>query len=153
MKNAAFDDLLEPSHALIDFLLVADYAEVIGGKSYIVGAGWDRFSPPSYPAPMRLGVSVGVRVPFTQSNVPQHLAISLRNSDGQDIVAIEADLETGRAPGSRGESTLVPLAANLQVQIEGPQLLELVAQVGESVKRVNIRAFDAPPVAGISGKT
>lgn len=144
MQDVAFDELLDPSHAVIDFLLVADYAEVIGGKSYIVGAGWDRFSPPAYPAQLKLGISVGIRVPFTQANVPQHLTVTLRNGDGQEFLKIEGDLETGRAPGSRGESMLVPLAANAQVTVETSQLLELVAQVGQSSKRVNIRAMDAP---------
>jgi hypothetical protein len=144
MQDVAFNDLLEPSHAVIDYLLVSDYAEVIGGKSYIVGAGWDRFSPATYPAQMKLGIAVGIRVPFTQANVSQHLVIILRTSDGQELLKIEGDLETGRAPGSRGESMLVPLAANAQVMIAGGQLLELVAQVGDSTKRVNIRAFEAP---------
>ena len=148
MQNVAFDDLLEPSHAVIDYLLVSDYAEVIGGKSYIVGAGWDRFSPPTYPAQMKLGIAVGIRVPFTQANVPHHLVVTLRTSDGQELVKIEGDLETGRAPGSRGESMLVPLAANAHVLIEGGQLLELVAQVGDSTKRVNIRALEAPNQPG-----
>jgi hypothetical protein len=142
MQDEAFEGLLEPAHATIDYLLVADYAEVIGGKSYIMGAGWDRFSPASYPAQLKLGIGVGIRVPYMQANVSHHLTVMLRNSDGLEILKIEGDLETGRAPGSRGESMLVPLAANAQVMIDGSQLLELVAQVGESTKRVNIRALE-----------
>jgi hypothetical protein len=147
MQEEAFEGLLEPPDVAIDYLLAADYAEVIGGKSYIVGAGWDRFSPGAYPASMRLGIAVGLRVPFLQSNVPHHLVLVLRDGDGQELLKIEGDLETGRIPGSRGESMLVPLAANAQVPLEKAQLLELVAQVGESTRRINIRALDGPGTA------
>lgn len=141
MQDLAFESLLDPDHTVIDYLLAADFAEVINGKSYVMGAGWDRISPPQYPAHVRLGIAVGVRVPFLESNQPHHLTITLREGDGKELVRIEGDLETGRPPQSRGESTLVPLAANTNVTIEGPQLLEIVAQIGESTKRISIRAM------------
>lgn len=145
MQDLAFDSLLDQDQTSIDYLLASDFAEIINGKSYIMGGGWDRLSPPSYPATMRLGIAVGVRVPFLESNRPHHLTIVLRDADGNELVRIEGDLETGRPPASRGESSLVPLAANATVTVDKPQLLELVAQVGESIRRINIRTMPAGP--------
>jgi hypothetical protein len=128
----------------VDYLLVADYAEVINGRAYIMGAGWDKFAPPAYPAPMRIGIAVGIRVPYLESNTPHRLSVRLRNGDGQEVFKIEGDLETGRPPGSRGDSILVPLAVNAQVDVPAPQLFELLAEVdGQSTRRISIRAMKA----------
>ncbi len=129
----------------IDFLLTADFAEVVQGKVYLMGAGWDKFAPPAYPAVMRIGLAAGIRVPYLESNVPHHLSVTLRSGDGEDLFKIEGDLETGRPPGSRGESVLVPLAVNAQVNVSAPQLMELVAEVdGRSTRRISIRAVGMP---------
>ena len=129
----------------IDFLLTADFAEVVQGKVYVMGAGWDKFAPPAYPAVMRIGLAAGIRVPYLESNVPHHLSLALRSGDGADLFKIEGDLETGRPPGSRGESVLVPLAVNAQVDVPGPQLMELVAVVdGGATRRISIRAVGTP---------
>ena len=129
----------------VDFLLTADFAEVVQGKVYIMGAGWDKFAPPTYPAVMRIGLAAGIRVPYLESNVPHHLSVTLRSGDGEDLFKIEGDLETGRPAGSRGESVLVPLAVNAQVDVRGPQLMELIAEVdGRSTKRISIRAVGTP---------
>jgi hypothetical protein len=129
----------------IDFLMTADFAEVVQGKVYMMGAGWDKFAPLAYPAVMRIGLAAGIRVPYLESNVPHHLSVTLRSGDGADLFKIDGDLETGRPVGSRGESILVPLAVNAQVNVAGPQLMELVAEVdGRAMRRMSIRAVGTP---------
>lgn len=136
------DDAVLNEETTIDFLLTADFAEVVQGKVYVMGAGWDKFAPPAYPAVMRIGLAAGIRVPYLESNVPHHLSVTLRSGDGVDLFRIDGDLETGRPAGSRGESILVPLAVNAQVDISGPQLMELVAEVdGRATRRLSIRAI------------
>ena len=49
----------------IDYLLVADRAEVVNGKLYLMGGSWDRITPPQFPHRMLLGIALGVRIPFT----------------------------------------------------------------------------------------
>jgi hypothetical protein len=124
----------------IDYLLTADYAEVINGKSYIVGGGWDRITPPEFPASIRLGVAVGIRIPYLDTNVPHRVRLVLRSGDGSDLFRLEGDLEAGRPPGSRGDSQLIPLAANAQVTVGAPGLLELLAEVDDRpARRQSIR--------------
>jgi hypothetical protein len=137
-------DALPAERTTVEYLLTADYAEVVNGKVYIMGAGWDRFAPPAFPAPMRLGIAAGIRVPYLESNIPHHLTITLRDGDGRELFRLDGDLETGRPPGSRGDAALVPLAVNTIVEVPGPQLLELVAQVDEGpMRRLTIRAVTA----------
>lgn len=135
---------LPEQYAEIDYLLTADFAEVINGKTYVMGAGWDRFTPAEYPAVIRLGIAVGIRVPFLESNMPHHVTVVLRH-EANEHFRMEGDLETGRLPGSRGESTLVPMAVNAQFQLLEPQTLELTADVdGRMMRRITIRAEGRP---------
>jgi hypothetical protein len=137
-------DALPQEHTEIDHLLVADFAEVINGKSYVMGAGWDRFTPPQYPAQIKIGIAVGVRVPFLESNTPHHLTVILRH-EADEYFRMEGDLETGRRPGARGESVMVPMAVNAAFPLAEPQTLELVAEVdGRSMRRISIRAEQGP---------
>lgn len=139
------DDAVLTEETSIDFLLTADFAEVVQGKVYVMGAGWDKFAPPSYPAVMRIGIATGIRVPFLESNVPHRLSVILRSGDGQELFKIEGDLETGRPAGSRGESVLVPVAVNAQVAVPTPQVMELVAEMdGRTARRLSIRAVGTP---------
>lgn len=132
---------LPAERTTIEYLLVADHAEVVNGKLYLMGGGWDRFSPPAYPAVARLAIAAGIRVPFLESNTPHHLTIVIRDGDGHELLRMDGDLETGRPPGSRGEAAAIPLAVNAQLEIAGPQVLELSAQVdGGPARRVTIRA-------------
>lgn len=141
----ADDDIALPhERTSIDLLLTGDYAEVVAGKLFVMGGGWDKFAPPAYPAQMRVGIATGIRVPYLEANIPHHFSVALTKGDGGELFKVEGDLETGRSPGSRGESTFVPFAANLISTIEGPQVLELVARVDDSVRRLSIRAADAP---------
>ena len=128
----------------IDYLITGDFTEVVNGKLYIMGGGWDRFAPPAYPAQLRLGIATAIRVPYLEANIPHHFAVVLTKGDGGEIFRVEGDLETGRSPGSRGESSLVPFAANVISNLEGPQDLELIASVGESTRRLSIRAVEPP---------
>lgn len=132
--------ILPEDHTEIDYLLTSDFAEVVNGKTYLMGAGWDSVSPATYPAEIKLGIAVGVRVPFLESNMPHHITIVLR-AESNDYFRMEGDLETGRRPGARGESALVPIAVNTRIVLTEPQTLELTAEVdGRSIRRITIRA-------------
>lgn len=138
------DIQLPVENTTIDLLMTSDFAEVVAGKLYVMGGGWDKFAPPAYPAQIRLGIAAGIRVPYLEANTPHHFSVALTRGDGGEIFKVEGDLETGRSPGSRGESAFVPFAANVMAVLDGPQLLELVARVDNSIKRISIRAADAP---------
>jgi len=128
----------------MDYLLLSDYAEVLNNKLYLMGGGWDNFAPPIYPADMRWGVAVGIRVPFLESNRPHHFVLTMRSGDGQEHFRVEGDLETGRPAGSKGESMLVPLAITGTTRLLGPDLLEIVATIdGTRSRRISVRARPA----------
>ena len=136
------DPFLAPERTTVDLLVAADFAEVVNGKLYVMGAAWETFRPPVYPAVMRLAIALAVRVPYLDAGVPHRITLTLMDADGAELVRVDGNLETARPPDSRGDPILVPLAVNAQVEIAGPRSLEIVARVDDGpARRYPIRAL------------
>jgi hypothetical protein len=118
----------------IDYLLVADRAEVVNGKLYLMGGSWDRITPPQFPHRMMLGIALGVRIPFTFTDEQHTVNVELRHED-QRLVGFAAKLTTGRPPGMAGMDMLVPMAFNVPVAIPDEGQLVLQAAVGDRPPR------------------
>lgn len=64
---------------------LADSAEVVQGKIYALGAGWNTIYVRTFPAVhRRLTVAATVHVPFTDTNQPHGLELKLVTEDGED---------------------------------------------------------------------
>lgn len=98
-------------------MLLCDYAEELGGKLYIMGAGWSQLRTPNQPSDMALAIKISV--PWNQANEPHTLMIRLVTEDGDPVpnergeeVIVGGKVEVGRPPGVRPGSSLdLPLAA------------------------------------------
>ena len=66
----------------VDFLILADLAEVLNGKLYMMGGAWDRRHFRDIAAPVPLTIVVGVLVPWNLTNEPHRLRIRLEDEDG-----------------------------------------------------------------------
>ncbi len=123
----------------VDYLLVADRAEVVNGKLYIMGGAWDRISPTAFPHRMIMGIALGVRIPFAYTDDQHTVAVELLQSE-QRLVGFEAKLTTGRPPGMAGMDMLVPMAFNIPVAIPAEGQVVLRAAVdGRAPRRHEIR--------------
>ncbi|OAI42220.1 hypothetical protein AYO38_11580 [bacterium SCGC AG-212-C10] len=102
----------------IEYALLADYAEIVGNKLYVMGGGWDTFAAPEAPAFVRLAIAVGVRVPWEETNqqIPIHVAIE--DDDGRELGRIEGSVMVGRpAELPPGSSQLAQMAANVPLTV------------------------------------
>lgn len=54
----------------VSYLIVADRADVVNGKLYMMAGGWDRIQPASFPFTLMLGIAVGIRVPTVRPRMP-----------------------------------------------------------------------------------
>ena len=88
-------------------MMLADSAQEVGGKLYILGGGWSVTGPD--PAPM--AIAIKIEVPWDQGNVVHKLRLWL----------VDADFETGRPAGVKPGT---PLDLTMAVTL-GP--LELAA--------------------------
>ena len=99
-------------------ILLADYAQEINGKLYVMGGGWSITN--SGPGPM--AIAVKIEVPWNQANRKHDFDLSLLDSDGQPMVSAEdqpitmsGEFEVGRPPGLIAGSPIdFAMAVNVQ---------------------------------------
>jgi hypothetical protein len=93
-------------------MMLADAAQEVGGKLYILGGGWSMTGP----APAPHAVVVKLDVPWTAANEKHRLRLSLIDADGTPVMVvteqgeqplrIEGEFEAGRPPGLPAGSDL-----------------------------------------------
>jgi hypothetical protein len=106
----------------VEWLILADYADIVGGKLYLAGGGWDTISVASeFPHRRLIGLAVAVDVPWNQTNEAHSLVVLIQDEDGKEEAKIEGHLEVGRPPGyPKGQSQRAQLAVNIQITFERP---------------------------------
>jgi hypothetical protein len=107
-------------------MLLADSAQEVGGKLYVLGGGW---SITGVGAPSALAIKFDV--PWDRANQRHKIALELQTEDGEPVLIpgpdgeqvplrIEGQLEVGRPPGLRPGT---PIDAAMAINI-GPLPLE-----------------------------
>lgn len=81
----------------IDFLILADKAQALDGKLYMLGGGFDRISS-DLSSPVPFSVAVGVLVPWGETNRPHSLQITLEDEDSRALQSLQAEFRVGRPP-------------------------------------------------------
>jgi len=102
-------------------MLLADAAQAVNGKLYVLGGGWSITGP--QPTPMALAVKL--EVPWDRANLKHAWRLELLDEDGAPVevpgppggelqpLQLGGELETGRPPGLKPGTPLdVPLAFN-----------------------------------------
>lgn len=108
-------------------MLLCDAAESVGGKLYILGAGWSQILLPDHPINMSLAIKL--EIPWHQANDPHRVVARLVDGDGEQVtlpvpegeeaepipVRNEVRIETGRPPGlAPGTNLDAPFVFNFQ---------------------------------------
>ena len=66
-----------------EWLMLADYAEVIAGKLYLHGGGWDRLTVGSeFPTAKIIGIAASFVVPWNETNKKIAARIEIQTQDG-----------------------------------------------------------------------
>jgi hypothetical protein len=101
-------------------IMLADFAQVVGGKLYIMGGGWSITGP--NPTPYALAIKI--EVPWNETNRDhsfklnlldtEHRQVLVPTPDGDKPMQVGGNFQVGRPPGLiQGSSLDVPLALNL----------------------------------------
>lgn len=99
--------------------ILADAAQVVGGKLFVLGGGWNLSGPGGSPIPM--GVGLVIRVPWNETNQRHKFQVALMTEDGAPVpnpegegIRVEGEFEIGRPAGIRpGSSFNAPFAVQL----------------------------------------
>jgi len=131
----------------LDFLLVADRAEAVNGKLYLLGGAWDRITLPQFPGQANFDVALGVMVGYTETNERHEFGLTLEDDDNQVVLGpVSGQLELGRPPGLKPAQ-----AQRFIVAVRGPFPLPaagcyhwVLALDGRQVGRTTFWADEVP---------
>jgi len=108
-------------------MMLADSAQEVGGKLYILGGGWSITGPD----PVPMAIALKLEVPWDRTNEKHSLLIELLDDDGEPVMVagpeeaevplqVTGDFEAGRPPGIKPGT---PIDSALAVNF-GPLPLE-----------------------------
>ena len=126
----------------IEYVLIADYAEIVAGKLYVMGGGWDNTTAPEVPAGIRMAVAVGVRLGWEETNTAIPVEMTVHDDDAQELVRVNGAVQVGRSaellPGS---TQLAQIAINLQLNLPtfGGYRVRVVAGGGDLTRSLPFR--------------
>lgn len=107
-------------------VLICDSAQAVGGKLYILGAGWSRAFVPAQ-QPLTMALAIVVAIPWLRANEPMELRIRLLDAAGKPVtlpgqpgpVEVKGNVEVGRPPGlPRGTPLDASIAIPMQLTLE-----------------------------------
>jgi hypothetical protein len=137
----------------LDFLILADRAEAVNGKLYLMGGAWDRYYVQDFKQPVPFSLAIGVRVPWNATNQRYDLQISVENLDSQGPppLNLQVQLVTGRPPELPvGDSQMVVLAIPaVGVIFPGPSTYQAVAALSTGDRRTALFRLIAAPAGGV----
>ncbi|MGH2346179.1 MAG: DUF6941 family protein [Chloroflexota bacterium] len=93
--------------------MLADRAEVLQGKLYIMGGSLDIFLATGFPTAITFGIALVVAIPWNHTNEEIALSVVFEDADGQVLGRMDAPITVGRPPNlGKGDEQLVPLAVS-----------------------------------------
>jgi len=131
----------------VEWLILADAAQVVGNKLYLLGGGWDRLMVNSgFPVNQSIGIAVSFRVPWNETNEQHSFEVEVASEDGATIQKVGGGLEVGRPAGiPPGQEQRVQVAANAVLRLNSPGTYVIIARVdGTEGRRI---AFNVVPGA------
>lgn len=140
----------------VEFIVIANHAEVQNGLLYLSGGGWSEHwrlpQPDGTFPPTKLGLGVSILTPWGDANRPVNLTLRVEHEDGGDPLAtLDAQMEVGRPPGlTAGSDLRSVLAANIDLMIAKAGGYRVVAELGDGEadgarRSASFRVHDSPP--------
>jgi hypothetical protein len=134
----------------IEWIILADSAEALGGKLYMLGGAWDRINVRTgFPFDHHMTVSVSVLVPWHRTNEKHVLSLQLTDEDGAAMMPkIDAEFEVGRPSGAvHGQSLRSLVVFNIAgLKLPRPGTYSIAGLIDGEER--NTTSFHVIPVLG-----
>jgi hypothetical protein len=129
----------------IDFLILADRAEIHDGKLYLMGGVIDRMYSVADPPVVNFYVAIGLEIPWNATNQPMDIHLSFQTEEGTEVAHMNWEMTAGRPPILRaGDVQRAALASPpLVLQVPGVGKYVVIGRLNEQEKRVPFRVV--PP--------
>ncbi len=136
----------------IDFLLIADRAEAINGKLYLMGGAWDSISIADLNAPITFSLALGILIPWQATNERHRMRLVVQSAAGLTLAELDGELVAGRPPQlEAGTQQRLLFATTFGVLLPHPGAYAVIVYLNErEAKRTGFTVQVSPP-AGPTG--
>jgi hypothetical protein len=132
----------------VEWLILADSAQVNGGKLFMLGGGWDVLTVNSgFPYEQPCAIAAAFKVPYSETNRPIDFALEVHDEDGHVLLGIAGKLEVGRPPGiPAGLPQRSQFAVNAVLRFDRPGTYVVLARIDgqEAPHRVPFSVVPGP---------
>lgn len=136
----------------VEWLILADSAQVVGNKLYLLGGGWELLIVNTgFPVERHCAIAVSAKVPWNETNQRHTFEIEvLEETPGTEapksLVKVGGQFEVGRPPGiPLGSDQRIQLAINMNLKIETPGMRVVVARIeGQEMRRIDFNVVPGP---------
>ena len=115
----------------IEWLILADAAQVVGGKLYLLGGGWNRYTVNTgFPTPHSMAIAMSVLVPWNETNERRAFEIEIATDDGDTVSKAKGQFEVGRPAGiPAGSDQRAQMAVTINWEIKRDGTFVVIARV------------------------
>lgn len=140
-----------------EFLFLADGAEAVNGKIYVMGGAVDRHMAGVFPAQLQASVAGSVLVDWGETNRTFGLMIRIVDEDENEVWKLEIQAVSGRPPGAKpGQPLRTTIAIRGPFPIQQPGAYKLVMSLDGAEQKPPFRFWvdkidlpaAVPPAAG-----
>ena len=103
-----------------EWIIMADAAEVVNSKLYLLGGGWDRLVVnQALPVQQIVSIAVSFEVDWNETNVRHQMQLLVEDEDARQVAKVQGHIEAGRPTGIvPGQSQRIQLAFKLPIKFE-----------------------------------
>ena len=138
---------MESEAVAIEWLILADAAQVVGQKLYLLGGGWDTLTVNTgFPIQHRCAVVASFRIPWNETNKPHDVELIIEDQDSRELLKVAGQVEVGRPPGiPNGQSQRAQIAAEGVLEFQEPGTYVIRARIaGQEGHTVPFRIVPGP---------
>jgi hypothetical protein len=120
----------------VEWIIMADSAEVVNSKLYLMGGGWDRLvvNQP-FPIQQLVSIAVSFAVGWDETNIVQPMEVLVKDEEGKQFAKVQGQIEAGRPRGiTPGQSQRVQLAFKLPLRFEKPGSFTVSALIDDKLE-------------------
>ena len=128
----------------IEWLILADSAQVVGNKLYLLGGGWDRLNiNRDFPVNQRCAIAVAIKIPWNETNLKHELEVEVMSEDPdteepKSLAKINGQFEVGRPVGiPAGQDQRIQMAIDMGLRLDSTGTKTVIARIdGNEMRRL-----------------
>ena len=125
-------------------MILADSAQVVGNKLYLLGGGWDRLTVNrDFPVNQHCAIAVAIKIPWNETNLKHVFEVEVMSEDPateepKSLAKINGQFEVGRPAGiPAGQDQRIQMAIDMGLRLDNPGTKTVIARIdGEEMRRL-----------------